>query len=152
MLWLLLATAADAGPWTRDLGSAYAKVGADVFQAGAYQVPGIADQATNGFIGRQYSAYVEQLGFSLAIDFSEDADPATVEKLLETFQYEALVPVSLECGGSTATSGARFEGFVTRWKGSTDEEDRRRLRSWLEARPEVARVEVGELTDAWHGV
>ncbi len=58
-MWLLLVSVAFGGPWTRDLGSVYSKVGADWFRAGAYVAPSASDQATKGFLGTQFSAYVE---------------------------------------------------------------------------------------------
>lgn len=60
-----LACAALAGPWTRDLGSYYAKAGADGYWAGSYQQPGVATRDEDRFLGQQYGVYGE-LGLSKA--------------------------------------------------------------------------------------
>jgi uncharacterized protein YggL (DUF469 family) len=69
---------------------------------------------------------------------------------LEALRYEILTPNSLECGGGF--DGDRFQGFITRWKGSATEGDRREVSEWLRRRPEVTDCEVGKLVQAWYGV
>lgn len=54
---------AEAGAWTRSRGEYYAKLGADVYVAGDYVVPGGGDAATQSYVGQQYGAYAE-LGLS----------------------------------------------------------------------------------------
>ncbi len=60
----LLCAVALAGPWTRDQGSVYAKLGADGYRTLRYVLPaetgiGVAEAATQSFFGHQYSLYAE---------------------------------------------------------------------------------------------
>lgn len=61
----LVLTTAIAGPWTRDQGSTYAKLGADYYTTTKYVLPAesglgaTGDFGTDGFFGHQYSLYVE---------------------------------------------------------------------------------------------
>ena len=66
MITLLLAVCgtAQAGAWTRELGSYYAKVGADLYTAPNYsspatQLPGTDASAAGPYFGQQYGAYAE---------------------------------------------------------------------------------------------
>jgi len=90
------------------------------------------------------------VGFTISLRVSPDSDKSQLETVVEELVSEVLVPVSLECGGGT--QGYGFEGFVTRWKGSATEDDRRSVSRWLAARPEVEHFELGPLSDAWYGV
>jgi uncharacterized protein YggL (DUF469 family) len=101
----------------------------------------VRDERQSGF---------EQMGFPLRFVFTRGTSPATLGAVLDAFQFEALDPVSLVCAG--AVHAETFQGFVTRWKGSATEEDRRSLSAWLASRPEVAEHEVGRLMGAWYGV
>jgi len=91
-----------------------------------------------------------QLGFPLFFSISPDATNRSIRLTLEAFLYEVLTPNSLECGGGF--DGHRFQGFVTQWKASTSEADRREVSEWLRRRAEVADFEVGSLAQAWYGV
>jgi uncharacterized protein YggL (DUF469 family) len=91
-----------------------------------------------------------QLGFSLSFSVSTDATERSIRVMLDDFLFEVLTPRSLECGGGFA--GNRFQGFVTQWKASASEADRREVSEWLRRRAEVAEFEVGHLAHAWYGV
>jgi uncharacterized protein YggL (DUF469 family) len=91
-----------------------------------------------------------QLGFPVSFSFSADATGRSIRLTLDAFLYEVLTPNSLECGGGF--DGRRFRGFVTQWKASADEADRREVSDWLKRRAEVADFEVGALAKAWYGV
>jgi uncharacterized protein YggL (DUF469 family) len=91
-----------------------------------------------------------QLGFPVSFSFSSDATQRSIRLTLDAFLYEVLTPNSLECGGGFA--GLRFRGFVTQWKASASEADRREVSEWLRRRAEVADFEVGNLSQAWYGV
>ena len=91
-----------------------------------------------------------QLGFSISFSVSPDATKRSIDLLLEDFLYEILTPNSLECGGGFGDS--RFQGFVTQWKASAREADRRAVSEWLQRRAEVTEFDVGQLAQAWYGV
>ena len=91
-----------------------------------------------------------QLGFSVSFTVSPDATKHSISLLLEDFLYEILTPNSLECGGGFCDD--RFQGFITQWKASANEADRREVSEWLQRRAEVAEFEVGHLAQAWYGV
>ena len=71
------------------------------------------------------------------------ASPNTIHEVLEDLGFEALRPISLECGGRA--NGSRFQGFVTRWKGSAVEADRRNVSAWLEQHASVLDFDLGQL-------
>ncbi len=55
-----LVTPAHGGAWTKEVGDAYVKGGADVYQALRYVVPGAAEPVDGGtFFGQQYGVYAE---------------------------------------------------------------------------------------------
>lgn len=56
---LLLPSAAEAGAWTRSLGSYYAKAGVDLYQASTYQAADVVSDDTQGFRGYQIGVYGE---------------------------------------------------------------------------------------------
>ncbi len=91
-----------------------------------------------------------QLGFSVSFSVSPDATERSIRLMLDDFLFEVLTPHSLECGGGFG--GDRFQGFVTQWKASASEADRREVSEWLRRRAEVTEFEVGHLAQAWYGV
>jgi len=91
-----------------------------------------------------------QLGFPVSFVVSDGAAQSSISLVLEAFRYEVLAPNSLECGGGCDRN--RFEGFVTRWEGSTSERDRREVSNWFRLQPEITEYDVGKLVEAWHGV
>jgi len=91
-----------------------------------------------------------QLGFSVSFSVAPDATERSIRLMLDDFLYEVLTPHSLECGGGFA--GSHFHGFVTQWKSSASEADRREISEWLRRRAEVTEFEVGQLAQAWYGV
>jgi uncharacterized protein YggL (DUF469 family) len=91
-----------------------------------------------------------QLGFSVSFSISRDASRRSIRLLLEDFLYDVLTPNSLECGGGFGDN--RFQGFITQWKASASEADRREVAEWLQRRAEVTEFEVGQLAQAWYGV
>jgi uncharacterized protein YggL (DUF469 family) len=91
-----------------------------------------------------------QLGFSVSFSVSSDTPERSIRRMLDDFLHEVLTPHSLECGGGFG--GSRFQGFVTQWKASASEADRRAVSEWLRCRAEVVEFEVGHLAQAWYGV
>jgi len=71
------------------------------------------------------------------------ASPNTLHDVLEELGFDALRPASLECGGGA--NGSRFRGFVTRWRGSATEADRRLMSEWLEKHANVVDFDLGKL-------
>ena len=98
----------------------------------------------------RYDSGFVQLGFPVRIGFASGIERASAGEVLDAFHFEALEPVSLTCAGALHAEG--FQGFVTRWKGSATEQDRRAISAWLASRPEVAERFVGKLMGAWYGV
>jgi uncharacterized protein YggL (DUF469 family) len=98
----------------------------------------------------RYDTGFVQLGFPVRIGFVAGTDRVGAGEMLDAFHFEALEPVSLVCAG--ALHGEGFQGFVTRWKGSATEQDRRAISAWLASRSEVADRFVGKLMGAWYGV
>jgi len=84
----------------------------------------------------------QELGFELSFLIGHDRN-----ELMERFVAEAIEANGLRFGGSD--SG----GFVTSAtpRASATEEDRGKVRGWLEAQPEVKEVAIAELRDACHG-
>jgi hypothetical protein len=71
------------------------------------------------------------------------ASPNTLHEVLEQLGFDALRPTSLEFGGRA--HGSRFRGFVTRWRGSATEADRRFMSEWLEQHGNVVEFDLGKL-------
>ena len=56
---VLMSSVAFGGAWTRDLGSAYVKASADIYQAISFQAPGESQRSDGNYFGQQYSVYAE---------------------------------------------------------------------------------------------
>ena len=92
----------------------------------------------------------QQLGFEISFRY-EAASIEAENALLFAFLDEAIEADGLQFGGGGDGDG--WSGFAapdTRYGSATDEQ-RARVGAWLEARPEVGRVVVGPLRDAWYG-
>lgn len=88
----------------------------------------------------------QEFGFNLEVQVKEAISPAAEEILIDAFLGEVIEPLTLAFGGWV--SG----GYVCKGgRGSATEEDRAAIIDWLIARPEVASVRAGELSDVWHG-
>ena len=74
----------------------------------------------------------------------EELSDAIAEVLVADFFSEVVEPRKLMYGGWLTF------GYICRdSRGDASEEDRAAVRAWLEKRPEIAAVKVGELVDAW---
>jgi hypothetical protein len=71
------------------------------------------------------------------------ACPNTLHQVLDELGFEALQSVSLECGGRV--NQGHFQGFVTRWKGTAVEDDRRSVSAWLKRHASVVDFDLGQL-------
>ena len=72
------------------------------------------------------------------------------EALLDRFILEAIEGTDLSCGGGCGP--AEWDLIVcANGRRSASEEDRQRVRTWLEGQPDLSSVFIGPLADAWHG-
>ncbi|MBX3679683.1 MAG: YggL family protein [Rhodocyclaceae bacterium] len=86
----------------------------------------------------------KELGFDVDFSFREGLSEEEIDRFFDDLIGELIVPANLIYGGAT-------EGFVCRaTPGSVTEEERAGVLKWLEARPELTRVEIGPLVDAWY--
>jgi len=87
-------------------------------------------------------------GFDLSFNF-EGMDPQGasdfLDEIIELVESRDLIIA----GGGDAESFGLFICAAARY-GSATEEDRAALTSWLEAKPQVKDIEVGELVDAYY--
>ena len=85
-----------------------------------------------------------ELGFNLEVFLQETVSETAAEILIADFFAEVVEPRRLMYGGTLSF------GFLCRdTRGDASEEDRAAAQAWLEKRPEIASVTVGELVDAW---
>ena len=86
----------------------------------------------------------KELGFNIEINLKEELSDQVADVLIADFINEIVEPRKLMYGGWLTF------GFICRdSRGDASEEDRAAVRAWLEKRPEIAEVKVGELVDAW---
>jgi uncharacterized protein YggL (DUF469 family) len=86
----------------------------------------------------------QELGFAVGFRLSNELSPKDRDAFWIGF-IEQIELRGLAFGGNE-------EGYVTKFgRGSATEEDRAAIRAWLEARPEVGSVALGDLEDAWYG-
>ena len=83
-----------------------------------------------------------EFGFEIAFRVKERRD-----ELLDRFILEAIEGNGLLFGGS------EIGGFATSTANgaSATDDQREKVRAWLEAQPEITDISIGELRDAWHG-
>ena len=87
----------------------------------------------------------QELGFELNLDFKEGLDDEAVDAFLEAFLTEAM-----DGNGLDYVGGEDIGLVCTDTRGSVTEEQRATVEALLKARPELTRVEVSALLDAWH--
>ena len=92
---------------------------------------------------RAVCAELESRGGAAGFPLRVESRPNAMHEVLDDLGFEALQPLSLECGGGA--KGSHFEGFVTRWKGSATETDRRDVSVWLERHRLVVDFDLGKL-------
>jgi uncharacterized protein len=83
-----------------------------------------------------------EFGFEIAFRVKKRRD-----ELLDRFILEAIESNGLLFGGS------EMGGFATSAadRASATDDQREKVRAWLEAQPEITDISIGELRDAWHG-
>lgn len=93
---------------------------------------------------KMHKGEFKELGFDVDFSFREGLSDEDADRFFDDLIGELIVPAGLIYGGST-------EGFVCRaTPGSVTEDERAAVKQWLEARPELARTEIGPLVDAWY--
>ena len=94
----------------------------------------------------------QELIFEVRIVFREPLGGVVYDPFLDAF-IDLIEARHLIVGGM----GGRLpltetDGMVSaRRRGSPSEDDRQAVLAWIRARSEVARAEVGEFVDGWHG-
>lgn len=87
----------------------------------------------------------QELGFSFEATLRNPLTSQEEMTLLDALLSELIEPRALAFGGRA--NG----GFVTCYRrGPATVDDQTAVRAWLEQRPEVASVAIGQLMDAWH--
>lgn len=90
----------------------------------------------------------KEMGFAVRFRIASDVDEAGLNNFIEAFLDEAIDTNGMGFGGG---GNHEWEGFITMMeRGSTTEEHRTIVESWLSAHPHVEEHEVGPLVDAWH--
>ena len=87
-------------------------------------------------------------GFELECEFKSDLSDETISEFVDSFFIDAINAEGLAFGGGL--SSKRLSGFVGSNKryGSATEEDKAKLLAWLNAQPQVAKAELGDIIDA----
>ncbi|WP_323815005.1 YggL family protein [Cellvibrio sp. NN19] len=87
-------------------------------------------------------------GFELECEFKSDLSDETISEFVDNFFIDAINAEGLAFGGGL--SSKRLSGFVgsNRRYGSATEEDKAKLLAWLNAQPQVAKAELGDIIDA----
>ena len=87
----------------------------------------------------------KEYGFAVGFRLSESLTPTAGDDFWSRFIGNLIEERGLAFGGSE-------EGFITKFgRGSATEDDRTAVSHWLKNQPEVERVVVGPLEDAWYG-
>ncbi|NLR74770.1 YggL family protein [Leeia aquatica] len=95
----------------------------------------------------------QELGFGVSIRLQAGLDSDARMYLLDDFLTEAIEGQNLIFGGGFHEPTAEvLEGYVMldARRGSVTEAQRAAVQQWLQARKDVAEVEVEALTDAWY--
>jgi uncharacterized protein YggL (DUF469 family) len=91
----------------------------------------------------------QELGFEVCFQVVDNLSYNAFDAVVDAFTTQAIEAHGLVCGGGGHNPD--WSVFVTRegW-GSTMEEHRQAIETWLIARPEVNAVHIGPLVDAWY--
>ena len=85
-----------------------------------------------------------EYGFEVRFDIT---GASAWNDVFDAFIVEAIEGNGLQFGGSPRGGFVAAEGR----RASATEAHRRAVRAWLERRPDVANIAIGELRDVWHG-
>lgn len=93
----------------------------------------------------------KELGFELSAEVARELSDDERDQILDSFLSECIEANGMLFGGGINRSlGGFIESIAVR--GSATEEQRERVREWLQGRSEFRSVTVGPLVDAWHEV
>ena len=87
----------------------------------------------------------QELGFELNLEFQEDLSDEAVDAFLDAFLAQAM-----DANGLDYVGGEDFGLVCLAERGSVSEEQRSAVQSWLQGRPELTKIEVSPLLDAWY--
>jgi uncharacterized protein YggL (DUF469 family) len=87
----------------------------------------------------------QELGFELNLEFKEDLADEAIDAFLDAFLDEAM-----DANGLDYVGGDDYGLVCLANRGSVSEEQRATVEAWLKARPELTKVEVSPLLDAWY--
>jgi uncharacterized protein YggL (DUF469 family) len=87
----------------------------------------------------------QEFGFDVTIELAGAMARDTEELFIDAFLAEVLESKALGYAG-----WVRGGFIVPVERGTATEQDREDVRKWMEARSEVASIEVGPLRDAWY--
>ncbi|MBV6287304.1 YggL family protein [Pseudomonas aegrilactucae] len=87
----------------------------------------------------------QEEGFELNLSFKEDLSDEAVDAFLDAFLTEAM-----DANGLDYVGGDDFGLVCKASRGSVTEEQRATVQAWLNARPELTKIELSPLVDAWY--
>jgi len=87
----------------------------------------------------------QELGFDLNLGFKEDLTDEAVDAFLDAFLTEAM-----DANGLDYVGGDEFGLVCKATRGSVTEEQRAAVEAWLKGRPELTKIELSPLGDAWY--
>ena len=87
----------------------------------------------------------QELGFELNLEFKEDLDDQAIDAFLDAFLDEAM-----DANGLDYVGGDDFGLVCLAKRGSVGEEQRSAVEAWLKTRPELTKIELSPLLDAWY--
>ncbi|MBI5918193.1 MAG: YggL family protein [Nitrosomonadales bacterium] len=86
----------------------------------------------------------KEYGFAVSFHLRESLSPKDSDEFWSSFIEHLIDKRGLAFGGGE-------EGYITRYgTGSATEEDREAVSFWLQKHPQVVRVVIGPLEDAWY--
>ncbi|QBQ96287.1 YggL family protein [Paraburkholderia pallida] len=92
----------------------------------------------------------QEFGFTASARFTLEPSVDQLDALLDSFLE------FVEANGmmTAASTSDKFDAYLisSAARGSPTEDHRQLVRQWLDGRSELAGIEVGELSDAWHPV
>jgi uncharacterized protein len=90
----------------------------------------------------------QELGFSVKFILRDNISKEELDSFLDTYIVEAIESHGLVFGGG---GHHKWEGFITLdQRGSTTEDHRQQVASWLSKHQDILEFNVGELRDAWY--
>lgn len=86
----------------------------------------------------------QALGFDYQLNWRVAPSIEVQDRFIDELLANVIEPRALSLGGGVSC------GFVAARRGSATEADRIAIESWLRHWPEIAKIEIGQLRDAWY--